>query len=217
MDLAKPLPEMLVARYRHWRSATFEPHRADYVRLARQGQAPQVMIVSCCDSRVLVSEMFEADAGDYFVHRNIAALIPPFRSLGGFHGTLATIEYAVRSLGVQHILVVGHSGCGGVAGCHDLCTGEAPDLEAETSYVGLWLRILAPCYEKVAHLPDRAARLAALEHEGVLLSLRNLMTLPFVREPVEAGRLELHGAWKNIGGDELEVYEPGRGFVPTAA
>jgi carbonic anhydrase len=216
MDQAKPLPEMLAARYRDWRAATFEPHRADYVRLARQGQAPQVMIISCCDSRVLVSEMFQADAGDYFVHRNLAALVPPYRAPGGFHGTLSTIEYAVRTLEVSHMIVVGHSGCGGVEGCHDLCTGDAPELEAETSYVGTWLRLLAPSYDAVSHIHDRAARLAALEREGVLLSLRNLMTLPFVREAVAAGRLDLHGAWKNIGGHELEVFEPGRGFVPLA-
>jgi carbonic anhydrase len=217
MDLAKPLPEALAARYRDWRRTTFEASRDRYVRLAGQGQAPQVMIISCCDSRVLVSEMFQAEAGDYFVHRNIAALVPPHRAPGGFHGTLSTIEYAVRTLDVNHVLVVGHSGCGGVAGCYALCTGGAPDLEAETSYVGTWLRLLAPCYEKVAHIRDRAGRLAALEHEGVLLSLRNLMTLPFVREAVEAGRLDLHGAWKNIGGHELEIFEPGRGFVPLAA
>jgi carbonic anhydrase len=217
MDHAKPLPEMLAARYRDWRASTYQTNRAGYARLARQGQAPQIMIISCCDSRVMVSEMFQAEAGDYFVHRNIAALVPPYRAPGGFHGTLSTIEYAVTTLDVNHILVVGHSGCGGVAGCHDLCAGAAPALEAETSYVGTWLRLLAPCYEGVTHIPDRAGRLAALEHEAVLLSLRNLMTLPFVREEVEAERLALHGAWKNIGGEELEVFEPGRGFVPLAA
>jgi carbonic anhydrase len=211
MNHVKPLPDRLAERYRAWRAGTFEANRAAYATLARDGQAPEVMIISCCDSRVLVSEMFCAAAGDYFVHRNIAALVPPHGSADGAHGTLSTIEYAVTTLAVRHILVVGHSGCGGVAGCHDLCRGEAPALADPASYVGMWLQLLVPAFERVRHLEHRAERLEALEREAVRVSLDNLMTLPFVRDKVATGAVALHGAWKNIAEGMLEVVDPATG------
>lgn len=212
---AEPLPEMLAERFRTWRTTTFEANRAGYAALADRGQSPTAMIVSCCDSRVLVSEMFGAEAGDYFIHRNIAALVPPYDPDGEAHGTSATIEFAIGSLGVRHLVVLGHSGCGGVRGCHDLCTGAAPELARRESFVGSWLRVLAPGYEAVRHIPDLPARLAALEKEAVRVSLANLMTFPFVREAVGAGRLTLHGAWKNLRAGELEVLDRKTGaFAP---
>ena len=212
---AEPLPEMLAERFRAWRATTFAANRDGYAALAERGQKPSAMIVSCCDSRVLVSEMFGAEAGDYFIHRNIAALVPPYDPDGEAHGTSATIEFAIGALGVRHLVVLGHSGCGGVRGCHDLCTGAAPELARRESFVGSWLRVLVPGYEAVRHIPDLPARLAALEKEAVRVSLANLMTFPFVREAVAAGRLTLHGAWKNLREGQLEVLDSGAGaFVP---
>ena len=212
---AEPLPEMLAERFRTWRATTFEANRDGFAALAERGQKPSTMIVSCCDSRVLVSEMFGAEAGDYFMHRNIAALVPPYDPDGEAHGTSATIEFAIGALGVRHLVVLGHSGCGGVRGCHDLCTGAAPELARRESFVGSWLRVLAPGYEAVRHIPDLSDRLVALEKEAVRVSLANLMTFPFVRDAVASGRLTLHGAWKNLREGELEVLDPGTGaFVP---
>ncbi len=204
---SEPLPEMLAGRFRNWRASDFEKNRERYAALAANGQAPAAMIISCCDSRVLVSEMFGAGAGDYFMHRNIAGLVPPYQADGEPHGTSATLEFAVNTLRVRHLIVLGHSGCGGVRGCHDLCAGNAPELAQPESFVGSWLRILAPGYEAVRHIPDLSARLAALEKEAVRVSLRNLDTFPFVREAVAEGRLSVHGAWKNLREGELEVLD----------
>jgi carbonic anhydrase len=208
MDHFSPLPEMLAERFRTWRATVFEAHRDDYVRLADVGQAPRAMIICCCDSRVLVSEMFGGEAGDYFIHRNIAALVPPYEPDGEAHGTSATIEFAVDTLGVSHLVVLGHSACGGVRGCHDLFSGAAPELADPKSFVGSWLRILEPGYAAVRDLPDLGERLAALEKEAVRVSLANLLTFPFVVRAVEAGRLTLHGAWKDLREGELEVLDP---------
>jgi carbonic anhydrase len=215
MDHVSPLPDMLARRFQSWRATMFETHRDGYARLAEFGQAPRAMIISCCDSRVLVSEMFGAEAGDYFIHRNIAALVPPYEPDGEAHGTSATIEFAVDTLRVQHLVVLGHSGCGGVRGCHDLCAGAAPELADTRSFVGSWLRILEPGYAAVRHLPDLEQRLAALEKQAVVVSIRNLLTFPFVVRAVEEGRLTLHGAWKNIRLGELEVLDRDTGeFAP---
>jgi carbonic anhydrase len=210
---AKPLPETLVRRYLGWRATTYAENRTWYRRLAEDGQRPRAMIVACCDSRVHVSSLFGADSGEFFIHRNIANLVPPFSPDGGLHGTSAAVEYAVTSLRVAHVIVMGHSQCGGVRGCYDMCAGAAPELEAATSFVGRWMDILRPGYEA---LPPPGAmggeedRLQALEKAGIAISLQNLMTFPFVRAAVEDERLTLHGLWNHIGEGTLEAWDEAR-------
>ena len=78
MKYAKPLSKSLTNRYRGWRATDFEDDKALYARLADEGQSPRVMIISCCDSRVHATSIFGADTGEFFIHRNIANLVPPF-------------------------------------------------------------------------------------------------------------------------------------------
>ena len=170
-----------MARYRAWQERRSPEDVARLRRDGGEGQDPKAMIITCCDSRVLISEIFGNEPGDFFIHRNIANLVPPHEPDGRSHGTSAAIEYAVIALGIEHLMVMGHHGCGGVRGCHDMLAGLAPALDTPTSFVGTWLRILKPGYEALAGRGlDYEARIAALEKEAVLVSLRNLMTFPFV-------------------------------------
>ena len=214
MEHAKPLPEYLIRRYHGWKATTYAENRGWYRRLADEGQRPRAMVISCCDSRVHVTSIFGADQGEFFIHRNIANLVPPYQPDGDHHGTSATVEYAVTSLNVAHLIVLGHSSCGGVQGCYEMCEGRAPELEEKTSFVGRWMDILRPGY---AALPagDDGARLVALEKAAVTTSLANLMTFPFVRRAVEAGEMTLHGLWTHIGEGGLEYYDSAsRMFLP---
>jgi carbonic anhydrase len=214
MDKAKPLPNYLVTRFHGWKATNYAENKAWYRRLADEGQRPRAMIISCCDSRVHVTAIFGADQGELFIHRNVANLVPPYEPDGEAHGTSAAVEYAVTALKVANILVVGHSNCGGVKGCHDICSGEAPALES--SFVGRWMEILRPGYERVKDLSDPAERTRALEFEAVLVSLNNLMTFPFVKEAVEREELSLHGLWNDIGNGDLLGYDPKTGtFEPV--
>ncbi len=215
MDKASLLPASLVSRYHGWKATSYQQNRAWYRRLAEIGQHPRALIISCCDSRVHVSSIFGADEGEFFIHRNLAAVVPAFKPDGLQHGTSAAVEYAVTALKVAHVMVLGHSKCGGVKGCHDMCSGHAPELEAKSSFVGRWMDILRPGYDRIAHLPEEV-RLDALEREAVVVSLENLMTFPFLREEVEAGNLTLHGLWNDTGEGVLEQWDPARGaFVPV--
>jgi len=215
MDHVRPLPSYLVQRFQGWRATTYLENRAWYRRLAEVGQHPRAMVISCCDSRVHVTSIFGADEGEFFIHRNIAGLVPPYKPDGQTHGTSAAIEYAVTSLGIAHIIVLGHSNCGGVKGCHDMCSGHAPELEVQSSFVGRWMDILRPGYDRVASLPPDEI-LTALEKQAVLVSLENLMTFPFVTEAVADERLTLHGLWTHTGEGGLENYDPkAGGFVPV--
>lgn len=210
MDKARPLPAYLVSRFHGWRATTYQENRAWYRRLATGGQHPRAMVISCCDSRVHVTSIFGADEGEFFIHRNIANLVPPYSPDGTYHGTSAAVEYAVTALGVAHVVVLGHSSCGGVKGCHDMCSGAAPHLEEKSSFVGRWMDILRPGFERVQALPVEE-RLHALERQAVLVSLENLMTFPFVAAEVAAGNLTLHGLWTDTGEGGLEQYDPARG------
>jgi carbonic anhydrase len=163
------------------------------------------MVISCCDSRVHVTSIFGADEGEFFIHRNIANLVPPYKPDGQQHGTSAAIEFAVTALKVAHVIVMGHSNCGGVHGCHAMCSGNAPELEEKTSFVGRWMDILRPGYERIKDLPE-AAQKPALEKESVVVSLENLMTFPFVASEVQSGRLSIHGLWNDIGEGGVEQY-----------
>ena len=208
MNFARPLPQYLVQRYHGWKATAFAENRAWYRRLAEDGQRPRAMVVSCCDSRVHVTSIFGADSGEFFIHRNIANLVPPHAPDGLQHGTSAAVEYAVRSLRVAHLIVLGHTGCGGVQGCHAMCAGHAPELEEKSSFVGRWMDILRPGYDRVRDLPPEA-QVPALEREAVRISLENLMTFPFVREAVEREGLSLHGLVHDIAEGRLLQIEPG--------
>ena len=213
MQHARPLPSYLVQRYHGWKATTWTENRAWYRRLADEGQRPRAMVISCCDSRVHVTSIFGADQGEFFIHRNIANLVPPHAPDGQQHGTSAAVEYAVTTLKVAHLIVVGHSSCGGVKGCHDMCSGAAPALEEKSSFVGRWMDLLRPGYERVKDLPADH-QLRALEREAVLVSLENLMTFPFVRAAVEAEEMTLHRLWNDISAGGLEHYDPEtRAFV----
>ena len=213
MIAARPLPEYLAKRFHGWHATTYSQNESWYRRLSDEGQHPRAMVISCCDSRVHVTAIFGADNGEFFIHRNIANLVPPYQPDGQQHGTSAAVEYAVTALKVAHVIVMGHSNCGGVQGCYDMCTGAAPELDETSSFVGRWMDILRPGFERLPE-GDDTARIAALEKEAILVSLENLMTFPFVKEAVESGRLSLHGLWHQIGEGGLETYDPARrGFV----
>jgi carbonic anhydrase len=214
MDQARPLPTYLIQRFQGWRATAYQDNKAWFRRLAASGQHPRAMVISCCDSRVHVTSIFGADEGEFFIHRNVANLVPPYNPDGEYHGTSAAVEYAVTALGVAHIVVLGHSNCGGVKGCHDMCSGKAPELLEKSSFVGRWMDILRPGYERIKDLPPELGP-RALEKEAVLVSLENLMTFPFVRAAIAEESLTLHGLWNDTGEGALEQYDPARGFVPV--
>lgn len=206
MKHATPPPAYLVQRYQGWKATSHAENKAWYRRLAEEGQRPRAMIISCCDSRVHVTQIFGADQGEFFLHRNIASLVPPCEQDDNYHGTSAAVEYAVTALKVSHLVVLGHSTCGGVKGFHEKCKGNAPELAENTSFVGRWIDILQPAYERLGGNGTEISD-ESLEKEGVIVSLENLMSFPFIRDAVEAETLSLHGLWTDIATGGLEYYD----------
>jgi len=207
MEYAKPLPQYLIERYRDWSETTYQDKKGLLRKLADEGQHPPAMVIACSDSRVHVTSIFGADQGDFFLHRNIANLVPPYEPDGGAHGTSAAIEFAVTALKVKRVIVMGHSKCGGVKGCLDMCAGHAPELEQQTSFVGRWMDALRPGFERVKGMEYGDEQFQALEKVGVQVSLENLMSFPFVADRVKSGELTLHGLWYDIRDGIVESYD----------
>src|SRR3712207_319015 len=106
--------ETLISGYRRFREHGWSQQRDRWAQLA-EGQSPKVMIIACSDSRVDPTQIFDANPGEMFVVRNVAALVPPFETGGGYHGVSAALEFAVTQLCVEEIVVMGHGFCGGCA------------------------------------------------------------------------------------------------------
>jgi carbonic anhydrase len=206
-SLLKPLPEYLVQRYYGWKATTFANNKSWYHKLAEDGQHPRAMIISCCDSRVHVTSIFGSDAGEFFIHRNIANLVPPFKEDQDYHGTSAAIEYAVKTLKIPHIIVLGHSTCGGVQSSFDYFSGNNPNLHKDSNFVVSWLEILRPSYEKIPSDLSESEKIKLLEKSTVLTSIENLTTFPFIKEAIKNETISLHGLWHDIGTGDLMFFD----------
>lgn len=203
-------PETLVDRYKRFKFRHFAPNQDHYETLASEGQSPDVMIVSCCDSRVDPETIFSAMPGELFVVRNVANLVPPFETTGKYHGVSAALEFAVLNLRVKHIIVLGHSGCGGVKASLEQNAAR----ESEARFITNWMSILdEPRQEIAARMADRPLpeQRRALEQEGIKASLTNLRSFPCVRTLEGRSRLNLAGAYFNVSSGELMVLNQGTG------
>jgi carbonic anhydrase len=198
-------PELLTDRFRRFKFRHFTPNQDRYEELANNGQNPEVMVVSCCDSRVDPETIFGAMPGELFVVRNVANLVPPYETTGKYHGVSAALEFAALNLRVKHIVVIGHSGCGGVRACLDHDAAR----QTEAQFITNWMSILdegrARITKAFAGKPLAEMR-AALERESVIASLDNLRTFPCIKILEGKGRLALHGAYFDIGSGTLSVY-----------
>jgi carbonic anhydrase len=203
-------PEKLTDRFRRFKHRHFVPNADQYEELATYGQSPEVMVISCCDSRVDPETIFTAMPGELFVVRNVANLVPPYETGGKYHGVSTAIEFAVMNLRVKHLIVMGHSGCGGVKAALD----QSAAIQTEAQFISRWMSMLDDARLRVvsAHqMAPQAEKLKLLELEAIKTSIKNLRTFPFVRDVEEKGRLSLHGAYFEIASGTLSVLNHSRG------
>jgi carbonic anhydrase len=201
-----PYLNQLIDGYHRFRAKDWAHERERWSELA-EGQSPQVMILSCADSRVDPTHIFDARPGEIFVVRNIAALAPPYETSRGFHGVSAALEFAVTQLEVGEILVMGHGLCGG---CAAALTGQFDQTEpGEGHFIADWVRMLDGARDAVRsnHRELDRSAFTEMEREAVKVSLANLRTFPWIKEREEAGKLRLHGAHFAIAEGRLYVLD----------
>lgn len=193
--------DRLIGGFKVFRARYFE-HRPDlFAELAAKGQKPGALLIACSDSRVDPAILLNAEPGELFVVRNVANLVPPYQPDGHYHGTSAALEFAVRDLGVEHVIVLGHSQCGGIGALQKSVAGEGADRE----FIAPWVSIVSSALDAIipteGHHPGCGLR--SLEQAAICVSVGNLRSFPWIAEALAAGRLTLHGWWFDLDKGEL--------------
>lgn len=175
-----------------------------YVKQAVFGQAPKVMVISCSDSRANPSIVMQAALGDIFSVCNVANIVPPYRpDKGTHHSTSSALEFAVGTLQVEHIIVMGHSNCGGI---NALLEGAPLALDGEYSFIQPWVEILNGAKNQIKKLPKEEQHLAC-ELASLKISLANLLTFPWIEERINAGHLHIHAWHFDIATGMINAYD----------
>lgn len=202
-------PKPLLAGYHNFMAGRYVHETERYKELARSGQQPETLVIACCDSRAAPELIFDSGPGELFVIRNVANLVPPYQPDGEFHSTSAALEFAVQSLKVKNIVVMGHGRCGGIRAA--LNTDAAPLSPGD--FIGKWMHLVAPAAEMVSGnaMMTAAERQTALERISIRFSIANLRTFPCVSILESKGKLALHGAWFDISTGELWVMNSATG------
>ena len=204
------LPQRLVDGYAAFLEGRFPQESERYRRLGEDGQSPKTMVISCCDSRVSPEVIFDVGPGEFFIVRNVANLVPPYETGGNFHGVSAALEFATLNLRVKHIVIMGHSGCGGVKAALE----QSAARQTDAMFISKWMSMLDEARLRVmtSHQgPARSELLSALEQEGIKVSLANLRTFPCIQALEGKGRLALHGAYFDIRSGDLFVLNESTG------
>ncbi len=208
------MPDELLRRLRRFHEHTFPGVQDQFQDLVREGQHPTILFIGCSDSRLVPYLLTGTGPGELFIVRNVGAFVPPCDSsagngqLAGYHGTSAAIEYAVLNLKVAHIVVCGHSHCGGIRALYEGVGADAPNLNA-------WLDLGREAVLPVRLTPEALRR---TEQRAVVLQLERLMDYPMVRRQVDANRIALHGWHYVIEEGEVHVFDVHSGaFVPASS
>ena len=205
-------PQRLIDGYHAFIDGRLPLERSRFEKLAKTGQQPETMVIGCCDSRVSPEVIFDTHPGELFVLRNVANLVPPYSPTGFVHGVSAAIEFAVLGLKVKHIVVMGHSHCGGIRAFVEHRNQPAP-----RDFIDKWMSLIMPAAGAISEDGDRTRYLVRLEQASVIATLDNLQTFPWVCERMESGELRLIGAYFDVATGALSVYRPADGaFEPVS-
>ncbi len=201
--------QKLVQGIHHFQANIFTSQRELFARLA-VGQHPEALFITCSDSRINPNLLTQTDPGELFILRNAGNIVPPHGAANGGEG--ATIEFAVAGLGIEDVIICGHSLCGAMKGLlQPESLKQLPAMSAWLSHAEATRRIIEEKYRD----REGAALLTATVGENVLVQLENLRTHPAIAVGLAAGRLKLHGWVYKIETGEVFAYDPQLGqFLP---
>jgi carbonic anhydrase len=197
-------PDRLISGYRSFARDRLSAEQSRYRDLSERGQAPEILLIGCCDSRVSPEVIFDAGPGEMFVVRNVANIVPPYQPDANAHGVSAALEFGVQVLRVKHIVVLGHAQCGGIRA---LVEDSAPLSPGD--FIGRWMSLLAPTLDDNPRATNEslAEFMTRIEQKAILRSLDNLMTFPCIKILADRGKLQLHGAYFGVARGSLSVLD----------
>ena len=177
-----PPPNFLIDRYKKWKSREYLKNEEKFRKLASSGQSPSTIVISCCDSRIHATSIFGAEEGEFFVHRNIANIVPPYSLDGINYGTSAAIEYAIKELKVNHLIILGHNDCGGIKYGHKVHSNSA---NSNYEFINKWLSIILPAYNNIQKNVSEQEQKNQLEKESIKVSINNLLSYLFLKKAID--------------------------------
>tara|TARA_X000000950_G_scaffold180762_1_gene219233 strand:+ start:10019 stop:10651 length:633 start_codon:yes stop_codon:yes gene_type:complete len=190
------IPKFLIERYQFWKKNTFEDYKNIYHQASKTAQKPIAMIVTCCDSRILENTIFGGGIGDYFVHRNIANIVPSKNDKALNIQTLSAIEYALKVLKIPNLIILGHSNCGGVEYSYKTLKDNKNVNNFE--YINKWISCLKYSYNKIPKDLSENEKIIFFEQESIKQSIRNLSEYEFINKLIYENKLNVIGLWYQI-------------------
>ncbi|MEG5265008.1 carbonic anhydrase [Pseudomonas sp. JDS28PS106] len=199
----------IVDGFMHFRHEVFPQQQELFKKLAT-AQKPRAMFITCADSRIVPELITQSSPGDLFVTRNVGNVVPPYGQMNG--GVSTAIEYAVGALGVQHIIICGHSDCGAMRAVLN------PDSLEKMPTVKAWLRhaeVARTVVEQNCNCEGEHETMHVLTQENVISQLQHLRTHPSVAAKLASGQLFIHGWVYSIETSEILAYDAEQDrFVP---
>jgi len=184
----------LISGFRVFKATTFPKQKDMIGHLIEQGQRPTTMVISCSDIRIAPADLFSTNPGELYIINNIGGLVPKFGT-SGIHGILSALEYGVKDLEVQNIIILGHAKCDGIKMMMSNKFSAVKNGLSES--MTKWLSVAAEARDAVKQqLADKSEeeQQAACEHESIVISLRNLLTYPYIEERIKQKKLSI-AAW----------------------
>lgn len=200
--------QKLLAGSSQFRKKFFAESHTSFQELVSGGQKPKVMAITCSDSRVDPALVFNCEPGELFLIRNVANLVPPCENSDTYHGTSAALEFGAYFLEVEHIIILGHTRCGGIQTLLK-STDEIFDKKSH-GFIAKWMEIARPAYEKVMSQHSSALfeeRVTLCEQYALEQSLNNLQTFSWITDRVKAGKLTLHAWYFDLETGRIHQYD----------
>ena len=169
----------LLDGYHEFRDKYVHDDKAVMKSLSINGQQPKVMVIACCDSRVDPALILQCDPGDLFVVRNVANIVPPYEKDEMHHGTSAALEFGIRSLEVKHLVLLGHSQCGGIQALLDNSDST------ENDFISNWVSLIKTDDCTINNTSDYAKQALHQSH-------KNCITFPWIKDKINQGKLIVH-------------------------
>lgn len=201
--MEKSLQKMLKG-YQSFRRKYALGQRSIMRSLSQNGQQPKIMVVACCDSRVDPALILQCDPGDLFVVRNVANIVPPYEKDEAHHGTSAALEFAIGTLKVNHLILLGHSQCGGIQ------TLLNQDNIPPNDFITNWVSILGEAPKQYTDV-DTYAKSALRQ------SYENCLGFPWIQDRLQEGSLTIHQWFFDIKTGQVFAYDRHKGtYTPLS-
>ena len=205
------IPKFLIERYQFWKKNTFEDYKDVYNKASKNAQKPIAMIITCCDSRILENTIFGGSVGDYFIHRNIANIVPSKNDKEQNIQTLSAIEYALKVLKVPNLIILGHSNCGGVEYSYKTLIDKKNTKNFE--YINQWISSLRNSYNNIPNDFSETEKIIFFEQENIKESIKNLYEYDFIDKLINENKLNVIGLWYQINSGVIKFLDNNDNFI----